>query len=108
MDLLERRQKMGLGLALIVMGVLIFIDRMGAGYGLREGWPWVVVALGVGGILRNRKSLAAWITAIIGIFVLGARYYSIHISFPAVFRTYFLPILLIAIGLIWLWKYRKD
>ena len=104
----ERRQKMGLGLVLIVMGVLILIDRMGAGYGLREGWPWVVVALGVGGILRNRKSLAAWITAIIGVFVLGARYYSIHISFPAVFRTYFLPILLIAIGLLWLWKYRKD
>jgi predicted membrane protein len=99
---------MGLGLVLIVIGLLIFIDRMGAGYGLREGWPWVVVALGVGGILRNRKSLAAWITAIIGIFVLGARYYSIHISFPVVFRTYFLPILLIAIGLIWLWKYRKD
>lgn len=99
---------MGFGLALIVMGVLIFIDRMGAGYGLREGWPWVVVALGVGGILRNRKSLAAWITAIIGIFVLGARYYSIHISFPPVLRTYFLPILLIAIGLLWLFKYKKD
>ena len=99
---------MGLGLALIVMGVLIFIDRMGAGYGLREGWPWVVVALGVGGIFRNRKSLAAWITAVIGIFVLGGRYYSIHISFPLVFRTYFLPLLLIVIGLFWLWKYRKD
>jgi predicted membrane protein len=99
---------MGLGLALIVMGVLILIDRMGAGYGLREGWPWVVVALGVGGIFRNRKSLAAWVTAIIGVFVLGARYYSIHISFPAIFRTYFLPILLIAIGLVWLFKYRKD
>ena len=99
---------MGLGLALIVMGVLIFLDRMGAGYGLREGWPWVVVALGVGGILQNRKSLAAWITTIIGIFVLGARYYSIHISFPAVISTYFLPILLIVIGLLWLWRYKKD
>ncbi|MFB3886071.1 MAG: hypothetical protein ACE144_12645 [Thermodesulfobacteriota bacterium] len=99
---------MGLGLALVVMGVLILMDRMGAGYGLREGWPWVVVALGVGGIFRNKKSLAAWITAIIGVFVLGARYYSIHISFPSIFRTYFLPILLIAIGLIWLFKYRKD
>ncbi len=99
---------MGLALVLIAMGVLILLDRMGAGYGLREGWPWVVVALGVGGILRNRKSLAAWITAIIGIFILGARYYSIHISFPAVIKTYFLPVLLIVIGLIWLLKYRKD
>jgi len=99
---------MGLGLALIVMGVLILLDRIGAGYGLREGWPWLVIALGVGGVFRNRKSLAAWITTIIGIFILGARYYSIHISFPAVIKTYFLPVLLIIIGLLWLWKYRKD
>ena len=39
---------MGLGLALVALGVLILLDRMGAGYGLREGWPWVVVALGSG------------------------------------------------------------
>lgn len=99
---------MGLGLALIVMGVLIFIDRMGAGYGLREGWPWVVVALGIGGVLRNRKSLAAWITTILGIFILGAKYYSIHISLPGVIKTYFLPILLIVTGLLWLFRYKKD
>jgi len=99
---------MGLGLALIVMGVLILLDRMGAGYGLREGWPWLVVALGVGGIFRNRKSLAAWITTIVGIFILGARYYSIHISLPTIIKTYFLPVLLIVIGLLWLWKYKKD
>jgi hypothetical protein len=99
---------MGLALALIVMGVLILLDRMGMGYGLREGWPWLVVALGVGGILRNRKSLAAWITTIIGMFILGARYYSIHISFPGVIKTYFLPVLLIIIGLLWLLRYKKD
>ena len=99
---------MGLGLALIVMGALIFLDRMGAGYGLREGWPWVVVALGIGGILRNRKSLAAWITTIIGIFVLGTKYYSINISIPAVIKIYFLPVLLIFIGLIWLFRHKKD
>jgi len=99
---------MGLALALIVMGVLILLDRMGMGYGLREGWPWVVIALGIGGLFRNRKSLAAWITMIIGIFILGARYYSIHIKFPVVVKTYFLPFLLIVIGLLWLWRYRKD
>lgn len=99
---------MGLALALIVMGVLILLDRMGTGYGLREGWPWVVIALGIGGVLRNRKSLPAWITTIIGVLILGARYYSIHISVPAVIKIYFLPILLIVIGLLWLWRYRKD
>ncbi|NWF94357.1 MAG: hypothetical protein HXY46_15785 [Syntrophaceae bacterium] len=99
---------MGLGLALMVMGVLILLDRMGAGYGLREGWPWLIIALGLGGIFRNRKSPAAWITTIIGIFILGARYYSIHISFPTIVRTYFLPVLLIVMGLLWLFRYKKD
>ena len=99
---------MGLALALIVMGVLILLDRIGAGYGLREGWPWIVVALGAGGIFRNRRSLAAWVAAIVGVLILGARYYSIHIKVPFVIKTYFLPILLIVIGLLWLWKYKKD
>jgi LiaF transmembrane domain len=99
---------MGLALALIAMGVLIFLDRMGTGYGLREGWPWMMVALGIGGLAQSRKSLAAWITTILGIFILGAKYYSIHIPVPAVIKTYFLPLLLIFIGLLWLWRYKKD
>lgn len=99
---------MGLAIALIVMGVLIFFDRMGVGYGLREGWPWIIVALGAGGIFHNKKSPAAWVTAAIGILILGTRYYSIHIRVPFVIKTYFLPTLLIVIGLLWLWKFRKD
>lgn len=99
---------MGFALALIVIGVLILLDRMGMGYGLREGWPWIIIALGIGGLFRNTKSLPAWITTIIGIIILGTRYYSIHIRFPLVVKTYFLPVLLILIGVLWLWKYKKD
>jgi len=99
---------MGLALALIVMGVLIFLDRLGAGYGLKEGWPWLVVALGIGGLFRNTRSLAAWITTILGIFILGSRYYSIHLSIPSIIKIYFLPVLLIVIGLLWLWRFKKD
>ena len=99
---------MGSALALIAIGVLIFLDRMGTGYGLREGWPWMIIALGIGGLVQNKKSLAAWITTIMGIFILGARYYSIHISIPGVIKTYFLPLLVIVIGLLWLWRYKKD
>jgi hypothetical protein len=99
---------MGLALALIVMGVLIFLDRLGTGYGLREGWAWLVVALGIGGILPNRKSLAAWITTILGILILGAKYYSIQFSIPSIIKTYFLPVLLIVIGLLWLFRHKKD
>jgi len=100
---------MGLGLPLIALGVLILLDRMGTGYGLKEGWPWIIVALGVGNIFRNIRSLPAWITAIIGILIVGSKYYSFHdISIPAIVKTYFLPALLIVIGLLWLWKYSKD
>lgn len=99
---------MGLALALIVMGALILIDRMGMGYGLREGWPWLVIALGIGSLFRNQRSVAGWITMIMGILILGARYYSIHLSIPMFIKTYFLPVLLIVIGLLWLLKYRKD
>lgn len=99
---------MGLGLALIVMGVLIFLERAGMGYGLREGWPWMVIALGMGGVLRNSRSFPGWLTMIIGILILGGKYYSIHLSIPGVVKVYFLPVLLILIGLLWLWKYKKD
>ncbi len=99
---------MGLALSLIVLGVLILLDRMGFRYGLREGWPWMVIALGIGGLFRNRSSFPAWITTIVGIFILGARYYSIHIRFPILIKTYFLPVALILIGLLWLWRYSDD
>jgi len=99
---------MGLGLALIVMGLLIFLDRIGTGYGLREGWPWMVLALGIGSILQNSKSLAAWFTTVIGVFILGARYYSIHISFPSAIKTFFLPVVLIAVGIFWILRRKKD
>ena len=80
---------MGLGLVLVVLGILILLERMGTGYGLREGWPWMVVALGIGGLFRNKKSLAAWITTLIGIFIVGARYYSIQMSIPRGVKIYF-------------------
>jgi hypothetical protein len=99
---------MRLGLALVVVGMLILLDRMGAGYGLREGWPWIVVALGIGSIFSDRKSVAAWVTTIIGILILGGKYYSLRLSIPGGVRIYFLPVLLIVIGLLWLWKYNKD
>jgi len=99
---------MGLALTLIVMGMLILLDRMGSGYGLREGWPWVVIALGIGTLFRNSRSVAGWVTTVVGILILGSRYYSIHLSIPTFVKTYFLPVLLIVIGFLWLLKYRKD
>ncbi len=92
----------------MVIGILILLERMKAGYGLREGWPWIVIALGIGGLLRNRRSVAAWVTTIIGVLILGGKYYSIHLSLPHLMKVYFLPVLLIVIGLLWIWRHKKD
>ena len=99
---------MGLSLALIVLGVLVLVDRMGMHYGIKEGWPWVIVALGLGGLHKNTRSAASWITLVLGVFILGAKYYSVHIQLPAVMKTYLVPVLLIAIGLLCLWKFKND
>jgi len=98
---------MGSALALIAIGVLIFLDRMGTGYGLREGWPWMIIALGIGGLVQNKKSLAAWITTIMESLSWGKILFHSYFD-PGVIKTYFLPLLVIVIGLLWLWRYKKD
>lgn len=99
---------MGLSLALIVLGILTLMDKLGKGYGLKEGWPWVIVALGAGRLYRNARSIPGWITMIVGILIVGTRFYSLHLKVPASVKTYFVPVLLILIGLIWILRYRKD
>ena len=99
---------MGLALALIVVGILTLLDQMGKHYGFREGWPWIIVALGVGRLYRNTRSIPGWITTIFGVLILGTKYYTVNVRFPDVLKLYFIPIVLIVLGLIWLCLYRKD
>jgi len=99
---------MGLALALIVVGILTLMEQMGKSYGFKEGWPWVIVALGVGRLYRNFRSIPGWITTLLGVLILGAKYYTLNIRFPSGLKIYFLPILLILLGLIWLFLYRKE
>jgi hypothetical protein len=99
---------MGISLALIVIGVLLIMERMGTGFGLRQGWPWVVIALGLGGLLRSVRSVPSWVTLFIGLLILSSKYYSLHFRIPVMLKTYFAPVLLILIGLLWFWRYRKE
>ena len=99
---------MGFAFAFIVLGVLVLSDRLNMSYGLREGWPWVVLALGLGGLYKNSKGVPAWITTLIGLFILGQRYYSVHIRIPGAIKAYILPAILIGLGILWLWKGRKS
>jgi hypothetical protein len=100
--------EMGISLALIVMGTLIFLERMGVAYSLKEGWPWVIVALGVGGLYKNTRSVAGWLATVVGVLILGTKYYSVHLGLPPTVKTFFLPVLLILVGLLCLFKFKKD
>ena len=99
---------MGISLALIVMGTLIFLERMNVAYGLKDGWPWVIVALGVGGLYKNTRSVAGWLATIVGILILGTKYYSVNVGASSTVKTFFIPVLLIVIGLVCLLKFKKD
>ncbi len=99
---------MGISLALIVMGTLIFMERMNVAYGLKEGWPWVIVALGIGGLYKNTRSVAGWLATIVGILILGTKYYSVNVGVSSTVKTFFVPALLIVIGLVCLWKFKRD
>ena len=99
---------MGVSLALIVMGTVIFLERMNVAYSLKEGWPWVIVALGIGELYKNTRSVAGWLATVVGVLILGGKYYSVHVKVPTTVKTYFVPVLLIVIGLICLWKFKKD
>ena len=99
---------MGISLALIVMGTLIFLERMNVAYGLKDGWPWVIVALGVGGLYKNTRSVAGWLATIVGILILGTKYYSVNVGVSSTVKTFFIPVLLIVIGLVCLLKFKKD
>jgi hypothetical protein len=99
---------MGISFALIVMGVLVFLDRMNAAYGLKDGWPWVIVALGLGGLHRNTRSVTGWLATIIGGLLVGSKYYSVHVGLHPTVKTFFVPVLLILIGVLCLWKFTKD
>ncbi len=99
---------MGISLALIVLGTLIFLERMHVAYGLKDGWPWVIVALGIGGLYKNTRSVAGWLATIVGVLILGTKYYSVNVGVSSTVKTFFIPVLLIVIGLICLWKFKKD
>ena len=99
---------MGISFALIVMGVLVFLDRIDAPYGLKDGWPWVIVALGLGGLYKNTRSVTGWLATIVGGLIVGSKYYSVHVELHPNVKIFFVPVLLILIGVICLWKFKKD
>jgi hypothetical protein len=100
------REKMGISFALIVMGVMVFLDEMDAPYGLKDGWPWVIVALGLGNLYKNIRSVSGWLATIVG--GLSVVYYAMPKGLHPTVKTLFVPVLLIVIGLIGLWKFAKD
>jgi hypothetical protein len=52
--------------------------------------------------------VTGWLATIIGGLIVGSKYYSIHVGLDPTVKTFFVPVLLILIGVICLWKFTKD
>ncbi len=96
------------GLILVTLGPLLILDNLEILAFKETTWPLLLVTIGVGLYLINRRTLAGWVIGGIGIilFVVNA---VVHF-FPAFENWTFLvgPIILIIIGVLLLHRYYHD
>jgi len=102
------RGKKGLllgGLILVTLGPLLILDNLDILAFKETTWPLLLVAIGVGLFLINRKTLSGWVVGGIGV-ILFVVNFVIHF-FPAFENWTFLvgPIILIIIGVLLLHRY---
>jgi len=96
------------GLVLVTLGPLLLLDNLEIIYLRETTWPLILVSIGVGLFLMNRKTLAGWIIGGIGV-IFFAVYIAIYF-YPGFEAWTFLvgPIILIIIGVLLLYRYHHS
>ncbi len=96
------------GLLLVTLGPLLILDNLEILSFRETTWPLLLVDVGVGLFLINRRTLSGWIIGGIGI-ILTVVNFVIHF-FPGFQDWTFLvgPIILIIIGVLLLVRYYHD
>jgi len=96
-------QLMG-GIILLTLGCLFILDRLLI-LGVHTSWPLLLVAIGLGLFLMNRRTLAGWIIGGIGVILFVV--YFVIAFFPGVeaWSDLVWPIILIIIGVLLLYRY---
>ena len=95
------------GLVLPTLGALFLLDRLFI-LDVHTSWPLLLVAIGVGLFLFNRRTLAGWIIGGIGVIFFVVNF---AIDFFPGFEAWtdlVWPIILIIIGLLLLYRYYHD
>jgi peptidoglycan/LPS O-acetylase OafA/YrhL len=96
------------GLLLVTLGPLLLLDNLEILYFRETTWPLLLVAIGVGLFLWNRRTLAGWIIGGIGIIFFVVNF--VIFFFPGFEDWTFLvgPIILIIIGVLLLYRSYHD
>jgi hypothetical protein len=107
MDWAKRIKLMG-GLVLVTLGPLLLLDNLEILYFRETTWPLLLVAIGFGLFLLNRRTLAGWIIGGIGIIFFVVNF--VIFFFPGFEDWTFLvgPIILIIIGVLLLYRSYHD
>ena len=96
------------GLLLVTLGPLLLLDNLEFLYFRETTWPLLLVAIGFGLFLWNRRTLAGWIVGGIGIIFFVVNF--VIFFFPGFEDWTFLvgPIILIIIGVLLLYRSYHD
>ena len=107
MDWAKRIKLMG-GLVLVTLGPLLLLDNLEILYFRETTWPLLLVSIGFGLFLLNRRTLAGWIIGGIGIIFFVVNF--VIFFFPGFEDWTFLvgPIILIIIGVLLLYRSYHD
>jgi len=107
MDWAKKIKLMG-GLILVTLGPLLLLDNLEILYFRETTWPLLLVAIGFGLFLLNRRTLAGWIIGGIGIVFFVVNF--VIFFFPGFEDWTFLvgPIILIIIGVLLLYRSYHD
>lgn len=102
------RTKLALGLVLIIAGILFLLERLNQipPEVTKHLFSWQAVLVGIGVVMvaGSKRSLPGWIIIAIGAFFLLSDIY----LFPATFRDVFWPLLVIAMGLLLVFRTKSS
>lgn len=101
----EKHDRFWMGLALLVVGAALLLQKMGAGLpDWLFTWPMILIIAGVVTGLKHRFTNVSWLIMIaIGIFFLWD-----EMIIDLDLKRYFWPVIIIGIGLIFMFRPRKK
>ena len=100
----KRGQLMG-GLVLVTLGALLLLHRLVILNFYTTSWPILLVAIGLGLFLINRRTWAGWIIGGIGVILFVVNFVIVFFPDVEAWSDLVGPIILVIIGILLLYRY---